>query len=63
MKSKMTKNDLFLNFLLTFLTHNYSEYKCMRRHILIDNTIKIIFIIVTSFKRLFSTFFNSFNRL
>jgi hypothetical protein len=38
----MTKSD-FLNFLLTFLTHNYSKYKYMRRHILIDNTITIIF--------------------
>jgi hypothetical protein len=38
----MTKNDFF-NFLLNFLTYNYSEYKCMRRHILIDNTITIIF--------------------
>jgi hypothetical protein len=58
----MTKND-FLKFLLTYLTNNYSENKCMRRHILIDNTIKLLLTTVTSFKRLFSTFFNSFNRL
>jgi hypothetical protein len=38
----MTKNDFF-KFLLTFLTNNYSEHKCMRRLILIDNTITIIF--------------------
>jgi hypothetical protein len=39
-KSIMTTNHFF-SFLLTFFTLNYSEYKYIRRHILIDNTIII----------------------
>jgi hypothetical protein len=39
---KVVKKRLFKPF-IDFLIYNYSDYNCMRRHILIDNTIKIIF--------------------